>query len=325
MNKTYNWGILGPGKISHKFAQGLAVTEKGKLFAVGSRDTGRAREFAEKYGAEKYYGSYEELAADPDIDIIYIATPHHLHYELTRLCFDYGKNVLCEKPVCINSRQFEELRKIAGEKKLFYMDALWTRFLPTIKKALEIAPQIGPIKTITADFGFKAPYNENSRLFDPELGGGTLLDIGLYTVLIPMLFLGVPDEIIATAFIGKTGVDESSSIIFKYSNGAIASLSSTFLAHTKTQAEIAGSEGRITFMPKFFMPTSLELLIEGKPKEVISFETKKNGYECEAEESMLCLDEGLLQSPLLPHSFTSDLMKILDEIRRQMGVRYSYD
>lgn len=325
MNKTYNWGILGPGKIAHKFAQGLSVTKNGRLYAVGSREKLRAEEFGRLYGAVRYYGTYEELVADPEVDIIYISTPHHLHYEMTKLCLEHNKHVLCEKPICINSRQFEELRNMASLKKLFYMDALWTRFLPTITRSLELLPEIGDIQYISADFGFRADYDEHSRLFDPMLGGGSILDIGIYPVFIALLFLGYPDRIVAHTVNGKTGVDHSMGAIFSYKKGAMANLSSTFMTHTSTGAEIAGTKGRINIKPRFFMPSYLEVTTENSGTREIHFETRMNGYEYEAEECMRCLDEGLLESPSLPHSFTSDLMKILDEIRKQGGVRYIWD
>lgn len=325
MKEHYNWGILGPGKIAHKFAQGLSVTGKGHLYAVGSRDSSRARSFASLYKAEKAYGSYEELVSDPDIDIIYIATPHHLHYEMTRLCFDNDKNVLCEKPACMNQSQFEELREIATKKELFYMEALWTRFLPGINHALSILPEIGEIKSIRADFGFRAPYDVSSRIFNPDLGGGSTLDIGIYTIFMALLFMGYPDEIIASAIIGKTGVDETTGYLFKYNSGAMAFLSSTFLGDTITEAEVSGSKGQIHFASRFFTPTSVEITRENQEKEVLNFKALKNGYEYEAIECMRCMDESLLQSPVLPHSFTSDLIKIMDEIRRQIGLKYFCD
>ncbi len=325
MKPTYKWGILGPGKIAHKFAQGLSVTEKGKVHAVGSRSINRAKEFAGQYGANKYYGSYEELIMDDELDIIYIATPHHLHYELTKKCFDHGKNVLGEKPICINSRQFEELRIYAKERNLFYMDAVWTRFHPIIKKSLELVPEIGEIKTIKADFGFKANYDPTSRLFNPEYGGGTILDIGIYTILMPLLFLGKPDKITANAIIGETGVDNSTAMILSYNNGAIASLLSTFMTDTSTEAEISGTKGKIIFHSRFFMTSKLTLLINDQEPREINMEFKMNGYEYEAEEVMDCLDKGLIESPLLPLSFTADLMNIMDEVRSQVGVKFSCD
>lgn len=325
MKPTYNWGILGPGKIAHKFAAALSVTSKGKLFAVGSRDSQRAKEFAAIYGAPKYYGSYEELIEDKEVDIIYISTPHHLHYELTKKCLLKGKNVLCEKPACINSRQFEELRTLAKEMSVFYMDALWTRFLPNIIKCLDITPQIGEVQSIKADFGFKADYNPASRLFNPEFGGGTILDIGIYTLFVPLLFLGYPEKIDAAATIGQTGVDETATIFLSYSKGAKANLFSTFLEDTPTMAVIYGTKGNITLNPRFFTPTSLTVQMEGKEAETIEFDTKLNGYEYEAEEVMDCLDKGKIESTLLPLSFTSDLMRLMDEVRRQMGVKYIWD
>jgi predicted dehydrogenase len=327
MTTKHNWGILALGGIAHKFASALNSTENGELFAVGSRSIDKAEKFASQYGSERWYGSYEELIHDQDVQIIYIATPHNLHYELTKKCFEAGKHVLCEKPISINHRQFDELRKLAKSKNLFYMDGLWTRFLPHVLRKLEYLEnqKLGVIQFLKADFGIKPPYNPKSRLFDPKLGGGALLDIGIYPVFLSLLVLGYPDEISASAIIGETGVDESISISLKYQNGAIASLNSTFRVNTETSAEICGTHGRIKMNRKFFAPSSLTVYIEGEGTSEHDFSVKKNGYEYEAEEAMRCLDEGLIESPYLPLEFTSDLMSLLDEIRERIGLVYEED
>ncbi|MBE0654237.1 MAG: Gfo/Idh/MocA family oxidoreductase [Bacteroidales bacterium] len=325
--KTYHWGILGLGSIAHKFATALAATERGKLISVGSRSAEKAKSFGEQYGAESFYGNYEQLIKDENVEIIYIATPHPLHYEYTRKCLEAGKHVLCEKPITINSAQFEELKDLAASKKLFYMDALWTRFLPHIEKMLEYIQnkRLGEIIAISADFGIKPPRNPVGRLFNPELGGGSILDIGIYPIFLSLLILGYPDEISVSSLIGDTGVDETCGILFRYNSGAIASLFSTFLANTKTAAEIAGTEGRIELHRKFFAPTSLTFIPESGEKEVYSFSIKSNGYEFEAEEVMRCLDDGMTESPRLSLKFTSELMRLLDEVRMKAGMLYKED
>jgi len=327
MKKLYNWGILGLGGIAHKFATALEVTEKGKLLAAGSRTLEKAESFASRYKAERWYGSYDQLIQDKDIDIVYIATPHNLHYELTKKCLEAGKNVLCEKPVTINFKQFDELRKLAHDKKLFYMDALWTRFLPHIERLLDYIKneKLGDLQVLKADFGIKPPYNPAGRLFNPELGGGTILDIGIYPVYLSLLLMGYPEDIKVNATIGETGVDENCSISLKYKNGAIANLYSTFRVNTDTSAELSGTKGRILINRMFFIPTSLNVLLEGEPRSQHEFTVKANGYEYEAEEVMDCLDKGLTESPRLPHTVTADLMKLLDEIRFKAGVQYRED
>ena len=322
MKNKYRWGIMATGAIARHFAEALTVTDHGQLFAVASRNQERAKAFAERYGATRSYGSYQALIEDPEVDIIYIATPHDQHYPLSKACLEAGKAVLCEKPVTMHAGQFDALSQMANERNCFYMDALWTRFLPTIGKTLDLLPQIGPIRSIHADFGFKANFDPQSRLFNPLLGGGSLMDIGIYPVFLALLILGYPDEIRADAVFGSTGVDESLSAIFRYKSGALATLRSTFLADTKTEAEIAGELGTIYIHPRWHMPSHIELKKRGRNPEFYHFIYRKNGYEYEAEECMRCLDKSMVESSQLPHSFTSQLMKALDGIREKVGLVY---
>ena len=327
MKKKYNWGILGPGKIAHQFAKGLSITENGILYAVGSRDSGRADEFAMEYGAMVSYGNYDDLIHDEDVDIIYIATPHHRHHELSKKCLEAGKAVLCEKPATMNAVQFKEIAALAREKKVFYMEALWTRFIPAMTRALEYIRdgRIGEVKALRADFGFKTEYHPSGRLFNPELGGGTILDIGIYPIFLSLLVLGVPETIKVIAVIGETGIDESCSMIFGYKNGAQASLMSTFLVDTDTSAEICGTRGRIQIHRKWFKPTTLTLFTDGEEPEHIRLDIRKNGYEYEAEEVMRCLREGRTESDIVPLDFSLSLMELLDAVRKEAGVSYKED
>jgi predicted dehydrogenase len=325
--KVYNWGILAPGKIAHKFAEGLKLTNNGRLYAVASRNSDRASEFASKYNAEKAYGSYQELMLDKKVDIIYIASPHHLHFEHTRDCLMAEKAVLCEKPSSINSRQYKNLITLAGEKKVFMMDALWTRFHPHIIKVNELvqAGELGELKFLQADFGFKADYDPKGRLFNPELGGGTILDIGIYPIFLSLLLLGYPEDIQVKSVIGKTGVDESVGMIFKHSNGAISSLNCTFLANTETRANISGEKGQIIIPGFWFKPSSFQLITEHNDQQHFQFKENDNGYQYEANEVMKCLDEKKLESLIIPHKFTFDLLHLMDEVRGKAGIRYKED
>jgi len=327
MSKKYNWGIIGPGNIAHQFAKGLSVTEKGVLYAVGSRDSGRAGEFAMEYGALESYGSYDELIADEKVDVVYIATPHHRHYELSKKCLEAGKAVLCEKPITINASQFEELINLARKKNVFYMDALWTRFLPTVLKTMELIEggKIGEVRAVKADFGFKTEFHPAGRLYNPEMGGGSILDIGIYPIFLSLLVLGYPTTVKAASVIGETGVDESCSMSFSYKNGAVANLMSTLRVSTDTSAEISGTKGRIYINRLWFKPSTLTVTVEGQKAEEMSFETRMNGYEYEAEEVMKCLDEGKTESDFLPLDFTLQLMRLLDSVRKEAGVRYKED
>jgi predicted dehydrogenase len=326
MSKTIRWGILGLGGIAEKFAIGLEHVPGAKLHAVGSRSIEKAKLFAERFKAQHYFGTYEELASDPEVDIIYIATPHVLHCENTLMCLDKGKAVLCEKPFAMNEKQVLQMIAKAEEKKLFLMEALWTRFLPTITKTLELINEgaIGEIVHIKSDFGMRAPYHPEKRLFNIELGGGSLLDIGIYPVFIALLLLGKPDEIAAKAAIGKTGVDENLSMIFKYNSGQIATLYSTLLASTPVETEIYGTKGTIKINRMWHIPTSLTLITEGEKKQ-IEFDYRSNGYDIEAEEATKCLLEGKTEHPYMTHKFSLQLIKLLDNIRETAGIKYKMD
>ncbi|MCB0556904.1 MAG: Gfo/Idh/MocA family oxidoreductase [Phaeodactylibacter sp.] len=324
MTKTYNWGIIGPGKIAHKFAQGIDKLPDARLHAVASRSEERARAFARQYGAPHFYGNYEDILSCPDLDAVYIATPHTSHHENTLMCLRVGIPVLCEKPFAMNARQVQEMIATAREHNTFLMEALWTRFLPTTLKTLELISNgaIGQVLSVKADFGFKADFDPQGRLFNPALGGGSLLDIGIYPVFLALLILGKPDTLKALARIGSTGVDEECGILFQYENGCMAHLHSTILARTKTEAFIYGELGAIHLHTRWHEPTSMSLVHnDGRPED-FRFDWKTNGYAYEAQEVMRCLEQGLKESPILPLSFSLDLMELLDAIRREIGLTY---
>lgn len=322
------WGILAPGHIARGFVEGLKVTNDAELFAVASRSLAKAESFAKEFGFQKAYGSYEELATDPEVDVIYIATPHHLHFENTLMCLQKGKAVLCEKPFTINSGQLEILINTAREKKVFLMEAMWTRFLPGIIHAKKLIEEghIGKIKMLNADFGFKAGYNPESRLFNPLLGGGSLLDIGIYPVFLSLFLLGYPKQIEALAIKAPTGVDESMSISLSYDSGALASLHCTFSTHTTTDANIYGDKGKIQISRQWFRPATLFVSRHDENQNELVFPAKANGYEYEAEEVMRCLKMGLSESPLLGLDFSLQLLNLLDALRVKCNIIYpEYD
>lgn len=322
--RTIKWGILGLGKIAHKFAEGLKYVNNARLYAVGSRTAEKAENFANKYMVEKFYGSYEELAKDSDVDIIYIATPHNLHCENTIMCLENKKAVLCEKPFAINSNEVDKMIKSAKENKVFFMEGMWTRFLPHIEKIIEMidSGKIGKPKTLFADFGFKADYLPEERLFNNKLGGGSLLDIGIYPVFLSLLLFGKPDEIKALANIGETDVDESCGIIFKYDDGRMSVLHSTIIADTNIEAEIFGTKMSIKINPLWFMPTNIVIKKKFKKPKGIHINTIGNGYNYEAEEATQCLLNNKLESERLTLSFSRDLISLLDQIRKKCGIIY---
>lgn len=327
MGKTINWGILSTGRISEKFARDLQLVPNARLAAVGSRDTDRARDFAQKFNAEKAYGSYEELASDKNIDVIYIGTPHISHCENVLLCLEKGKAVLCEKPFAMNEKEVLRMILKARGKNVFLMEAMWTRFIPAIIKALELVESgaIGDIVHIKADFGYKAQYDPAWRLFNKELGGGCLLDIGLYPVFLILLLIGEPDEIAADAIIGRTGVDELISAYFKYNNGKMATLYSTLIANTPVEAEISGTKGHIRINRMWHMSRSLVLHLNDGQTEAFEFSYKGMGYEYEAEEVTSCLQRDLKESDLLPLEFSLRLIRVLDMMRKKCGITYQAD
>ncbi len=231
----YNWGILGTGYIAHKMAEALSFVPQAKLYAVGSRNIQTALDFAGKFKVEKSYGSYEELVNDPDVDIVYIATPHNLHYENTIMSLENGKHVLCEKPFAVNGSEVQRMIETARKNNLFLMEALWTRFLPHLIRAKELVDTgvTGKIRLIKADFGINVPFNPLHRLYNKKLIGGSLLDLGIYPVFFSLLFLGKPEKITATAGIGSTDVDYNCSISFGYRDETLSVMYSSILAQTE--------------------------------------------------------------------------------------------
>jgi predicted dehydrogenase len=325
MKKRINWGILASGKIAEKFASDLKLVENSRLVAVASRDLNKSRKFAKKYGALKAYGSYNELVSDADVDVVYIASPHSFHFEHTGLCLNNNKHVLCEKPMGMNNQEINLMANLAQSKNLFLMEALWTRFIPSFNKCKELIERnkIGKIQHIQADFGFKANSDPVGRLLNKKLGGGALLDIGIYPVFLALTLLGEPEDIAAMAIFGKTGVDLTNSIIFNYSSkSAMATLSSTFSANTAMEAIISGTEGRIKLLRPWHAPTSIELTRNEKTKKYL-FDETGFGYQYEIKEVNSCLLKGKTQSEVFSINNSKQLHNVLDTIRKQIGLQYA--
>jgi predicted dehydrogenase len=328
--KTIRWGILGAGRIARKFASDLKLAEGCELIAIGSRSRHSAEEFNKEFPVQYCHYRYEELAQNPDVDVIYIATPHNLHYDNTLLCLNHNKAVLCEKPFAMNSRQTIEMINLAKEKKLFLMEALWTKFHPHYIKTLEMIQQglLGEIRSVLVNFGFKPAPPVPARLFDPALGGGTVMDIGIYNVFMAMSVLGKPDHIEATMTPASTGVDEQCAILFRYKNGALAQLFSTFSSNLATEADISGTEGRIRLTSRFYEPSSTVEFYKGRPdsKEIIPVHKEEGfGYQYEARHVNDCLRNGLTESPVVSFADTHLLMETLDTIRKIAGIHYPAD
>lgn len=325
--KTYKWGILAPGKMSAKFARGLKLLGNAELSAVGSRDAERARKFAQEYGFSRHYGSYEELAADPEVEIVYIASPHSLHREHTLLCLKNGKNVICEKAFAMNEAEVSEMISEARRRNLFLMEALWPPFQPFYKKANELLMSGIPGKPVHmhAYFSFMPPYDPADRKFNLALGGGSLHDIGIYPVIDALTFMGVPDEIMASAAFSPTGSEETICIIFKYKDGRMASLYSSFKTNIGIGCELLCEKGNMTVSRGRDMNQRIFLSFHGGERKEFTFSPPAMGYHWEAEEVMRCLDEGLKESPVVPLSFSLDLIKTLDRIRKTAGIVFPAD
>lgn len=318
------WGILGPGGIARQFAAGLQLLPDAELVAVGSRTQEGADRFADEFAVPHRHSSYAELAANSNVDVIYIATPHSQHAENALLCLQAGKAVVCEKPFTINATQAETVIALARRERLFLMEAMWTRFLPVMVKVRELlhAGVIGELRMLHADFGFRTEFDPSGRLFAPELGGGALLDVGVYTVSLASMLFGTPDRVVGLAHLGQTGVDEQSAMVLGYPGGQLAALSVAVRTATPQTATIMGSEGMIQIPTPWWRPTQINLLRAGKPAEVIDLPFAGNGYNYQAAEVMRCLRAGLLENEIMPLDETLAIMQTLDRLRAQWELRY---
>jgi len=330
MAQTIRWGILGCGKIARKFASDLRLAEDAELTAIASRSMETAKAFAEEFPAKYIHDSYEALVKNNEVDVIYVATPHSHHYEHTILCLENNKAVLCEKAFAVNAEQARKMIALAQEKKVFLMEALWTKFLPHYNKMQEMIHKgmIGTVKSVIVNFGFKPQDPVPQRLFDPALAGGTMLDIGIYNVFIALSVLGKPDEIAAVMNPASTGVDEQCSVVFHYDRGAMAHLFSTFASNLSIDAYISGTDGRIRLSHRFYAPDST---IEYYPttidsRKIIQVEKEEGlGYQYEARHVGDCLRNGKTESPVMSFADTILLMETLDEIRQKAGIHYEAD
>lgn len=328
--KTIRWGILGCGKIARKFAADLALVSGSELTAVASRDYATAAAFAAEFPSKHILGSYEALVSHPEVDVIYIATPHGFHHEHAILCMKHGKHVLCEKAFALNTRQVKEMIEVAKEEKVFLMEALWSKFLPHYKKLMEFIREgkLGELKNVLINFGFATPVPTPARMYDPKLGGGSLLDIGIYNIFFAMSVLGKPDIIEASMTAASTGVDEQCSMAFRYKNGAIAQLLSSFSTNLATEADISGTQGRIRLKTRFYEPSTTFAYYPGRVDSETIIPIEKSigwGYSYEIAHVNDCLRAGLVESPVMTWKDSVELMEVMDEVRRKAGIVYEVD
>jgi predicted dehydrogenase len=328
--KKIKWGILGCGRIAGKFADDLKLIDDACLWAAGSRDLQKAAAFAGKHGFAQAYGSYEELVNDPEVDVVYIASPHAQHHEHTLLCLNHGKAVLCEKAFAINQQQATEMIEKARSSGVFLMEALWTKFLPHYRQTMEMieAGKLGKVGSVLANFGFIPEPPVPDRLFNPVLGGGTILDIGIYNIFMAISVLGRPDEVNAWMTPAETGIDRQCAVTFQYRNGALAQLFSSFEANLPIEAEISGTRGRIRLTTRFYEPTARIEFYPGRVDSKTEIPVEQNegwGYHHQARHVQECLRNGLTESPVMRHEDTLLLMETMDRIRASAGIRYPVD
>jgi len=324
------WAILGCGKIARKFASDLQYVKKAKLIAVAAREKATAEKFAKEFPAKHIHSSYQSLVENPEVDVIYVATPHGLHHEHVMLCLKHKKAVLCEKAFALNSKQAREMISFAKKQNVFLMEALWSKFLPHFQVVMSMlqSKKLGNVKSILVNFGFIPQAPVAPRLYDPALGGGSLLDIGIYNVFFSLSILGKPDEVEASMTPSATNVDEQCAMLFKYKNGAFAQLFCSFSSNLATEVDINGDEGRIRLTTRFYEPSSVVEFYPGNVSTKQIIEVKKDsgfGYQYEAQHVTDCLLQGLTESPVMKFSDTLDLMETLDRIREKANIRYPAD
>ena len=322
-NKNIRWGIIGLGKIANKFATDLASIETAELVAVASRNIQNANNFAEKHNAKKAYSSYEELAKDTNVDAVYIATPHSFHKEHAILCLQNKKAVLCEKPFAMNLSEVTEMIQVAKENNVLLMEALWSFFLPHFTYVLDIvkSEKFGKLKSLEADFGFHTPYNTDSRLFKKDLGGGSLLDIGIYPIFAALATLGEPDAIDASATFFENGADASCDMVFQYKN-AKATLKSTLLEETPSIAILKFDKATVKLNRQFHQSSSITV-IQNNKEEIINFDFKTIGYNFETEHFNNLLRAGEKESNIMTFEFSKNLINTLDKVREIIGLKYN--
>jgi predicted dehydrogenase len=323
MNENIRWGILGTGRIAREFADALQFIPTATLAAVGSRSAGGAAAFAGDYSVEHACSSYDELVALGDVDAIYIGTPHPMHVENAAMCLNNGKHVLCEKPFTVNARQARLLVDLARQKQLFLMEAMWSRYVPAIQRLKQLvdAGEIGVVREVEAEFCFSVAYDPNGRLFDPALAGGALLDVGIYPISLACFLLGFPGAVEGTAEVCLSGVDKVSNYTLTYASGAVCRLRAAIMQESDNTARVTGESGTIHLPREWWAADSLTIETADGTREIHDPIVDHN-FVYEAREAERCIHAGLLESPVMPLDDSVRIMAIMDELRRQFGLRY---
>jgi predicted dehydrogenase len=324
--KTFRWAIHSTGFIAHQFAQGLKAVPNAQLYAVSSRTQAGADKFAEEFDVIKAYEGLPALLQDQSVDIVYIASPHMNHVEDSIACLEAGKHVLCEKPMAMNVADVDRVLGTAKKQKRFFMEAMWTHCFPVMEKVKNLLDQgaIGDVRFIDAAFCNNVPFDASNRFYNKELGGGAILDLGIYPLaLADFVKREFPTEIVCQADVGKTGVDEHTHMSLKYEDGTLASLKCSFQAHVPSRAAIYGTDGSIVFPKEFWRPTVFEIHKENKETEVHEISLQGNGYNYEALEVQRCIHADCLESELVPHSRSLRLMRQMQDSLQQLNITYS--
>ena len=327
VERKIRWGVLGPGGIAETFGKGIRAVKQAELYAVASRSLERAERYAKSFRVPQVYESYQAMMEDPEVDVVYIATPHRFHFENTMMCLEAGKHVLCEKPLTVSAAESAKLFAYAKQQDLFIMEALWTYFLPIYKVIYQWleAGSIGDLKLLTSTFGIKPPSDPQARWFNPELAGGALLDIGIYNLAVSRW---VAQDEVATfdvrGQLGSTGVDEFVTGRLEFSSGILAQFSCSYNTNLKNDFTIYGSKGRIEIHAPFWGATKATLVAEREEKTVTRA-YKAGGFEFEIDEVCRCLQAGLLESPVMPHRLTLASMQLMDAIRKTIGLVYPFE
>lgn len=324
MKEKIRWGILGCGRIAREFAEGLQTIEDAELAACAARDGERAETFAKQYGFARWYGDYQQLADDPEVDIVYVATTHNFHKEQSIMLMEAGKAVLCEKAFALNAPQVDEMISVAGKKGVFLMEAMWTRFLPAIVQVRRWLDSgiIGQVRLVKAELCFRLTDDPKDRVNNIKLAGGALLDVGIYPISFSQFVYGqLPVHVSGFSKLGPTGVDQLSAYLLGYPGGQTAVLSSSVHTQGQNEAIIVGTEGSIR-IPEFWHAQQAELRLHGKAPELFDGTFTSTGYDYEARHAQECLRKGLKESPVIPLGESRDIMGILDNIRGQIELVY---
>ncbi len=327
MSDKIRWGLIGLGSIARRFGSCFPYANGAEIYAVASRSMENADAFGTEFGAAKRYSSYEALVNDPNVDVVYIGTPHNFHEAHTLLSLNAGKPVLCEKPFAVNAAEARIMIDCAREKKLFLMDAFWTRFFPVMVKLRELLAEkvIGDVMLVTADFGFRGQVVPERRHFNLDLAGGALLDIGSYCIQFASMVYGKPPiDIASQCTLGSTGVDELSTVLFKYSDYEMARLTSSIRLTTPHEARVMGTDGYIT-IPEFWHPSELTVTRPGQSPETYAFPHDGEGFQFEIMEVGECIRAGKTESAVYPLDETLAIMETMDRIRADWGLRYPFE